>query len=213
MNRRSFLFSSSITPTVLTGTILRGYSKSADPIGIFKPLVQRDQLANPVIIQSLELYERDKNWFIRARSKDGAEGWAVGHPKKTELSQNVFTKVIAPYMREKDARDLDQLVDGVFLNGNNYKMQGQLFWVPLAAAEFAILDLLGKTAKRSAADLLGGQRKKQINLYAANNHRSKNARESLRRIIKSVKSINAKALKFKIGGRMKMIDEVPSRTK
>ena len=213
MNRRSFLFSTSITTTVLTGTILRGYSKSADPIGIFKPFVQRDRLANPVIIQSLELYERDSNWFICARSKEGAEGWSVGHPKKMELSQNVFTKVIAPYMRGKDARDLDQLVDGVFLNGSNYKMQGQLFWVSLAAAEFAILDLLGKTAKRSAAYLLGGQRKKQINLYVANNHRSKNAQESLHRIIKSVKSINAKALKFKIGGRMKKIDEVPNRTK
>ena len=213
MNRRSFLFSTSITTTVLTGTILRGYSKSADPIGIFKPFVQRDRLANPVIIQSLELYERENNWFISARSKEGTEGWSVGHPKKMELSQNVFTKVIAPYMRGKDARDLDQLVDGVFLNGSNYKMQGQLFWVSLAAAEFAILDLLGKTAKRSAAYLLGGQRKKQINLYVANNHRSKNAQESLRRIIKSVKSINAKALKFKIGGRMKKIDEVPNRTK
>ena len=213
MNRRSFLFSTSITTTVLTGTILRGYSKSADPIGIFKPFVQRDRLANPVIIQSLELYERENNWFISARSKEGTEGWSVGHPKKMELSQNVFTKVIAPYMRGKDARDLDQLVDGVFLNGSNYKMQGQLFWVSLAAAEFAILDLLGKTAKRSAAYLLGGQRKKQINLYVANNHRSKNAQESLHRIIKSVKSINAKALKFKIGGRMKKIDEVPNRTK
>ena len=213
MNRRSFLFSTSITTTVLTGTILRGYSKSADPIGIFKPFVQRDRLANPVIIQSLELYERENNWFISARSKEGTEGWSVGHPKKMELSQNVFTKVIAPYMIGKDARDLDQLVDGVFLNGSNYKMQGQLFWVSLAAAEFAILDLLGKTAKRSAAYLLGGQRKKQINLYVANNHRSKNAQESLRRIIKSVKSINAKALKFKIGGRMKKIDEVPNRTK
>ena len=174
MNRRSFLFSTSITTTVLTGAILRGYSKSVDPIGIFKPFVQRDRLANPVIIQSLELYERDSNWFICVRSKEGTEGWSVGHPKKMELSQNVFTKVIAPYMRGKDARDLDQLVDGVFLNGSNYKMQGQLFWVSLAAAEFAILDLLGKTAKRSAAYLLGGQRKKQINLYVANNHRSKN---------------------------------------
>jgi len=49
-------------------------------------------------------------------------------------------------------------------------------------------------------------------LYIANNHRSKDPQESLRRIIKSVESIDAKALKFKIGGRMKVIDEVPNRT-
>ena len=141
------------------------------------------------------------------------KSWSVGHLKKWSLVKMSSLEVIAPYMRGKDARDLDQLVDGVFLNSSNYKMQGQLFWVSLAAAEFAILDLLGKTAKRSAAYLLGGQRKKQINLYVANNHRSKNTQESLHRIIESSKGINAKALKFKIGGRMKKIDEVPGRTK
>ena len=74
-------------------------------------------------------------------------------------------------------------------------MQGQIFWVSLAAAEFAILDLLGKTAKRSAAYSQMDKGKKQINLYAANNHRSKNTQESLHRIIiESVKNINAKAL-------------------
>jgi L-alanine-DL-glutamate epimerase-like enolase superfamily enzyme len=190
----------------------QAHSKSADPIGTFKPLIQRDRLPDPVIIESLELYERSGNWFIRARSKDGAEGWSVGHPSKMVLSQNVFTKVIAPYMRGKDARDLDHLVDEVFLSGSNYKMQGQLFWIQLAAAEFAILDLLGKTAKCSASDLLGGPRRKQIDLYIANNHRSKSPKESLRRIIKSVNNIDAKALKFKIGGRMKVIDGISGRT-
>ena len=146
------------------GGLPQAHSKSADPIGTFKPLIQRDRLLDPVIIESLELYERSGNWFIRARSKDGAEGWSVGHPSKMVLSQNVFTKVIAPYMRGKDARGLDQLVDEIFLSGSNYKMQGQLFWIQLAAAEFAILDLLGKVAKCSAADLLGGQRRKQIDL-------------------------------------------------
>jgi L-alanine-DL-glutamate epimerase-like enolase superfamily enzyme len=213
MNRRSFLFSTSIpAAAVLMGEIPQGHSKPADPIGNFKPLIQRDRLPDPVIIESLELYKRGGDWFIRARSKDGAEGWSVGHPGKMELSQNVFTRVIAPYMRGKDARDLDQLVDGVFLSGSNYKMQGQLFWTQLAAAEFAILDLLGKVAKCSAADLLGGGRRKKIDLYIANNHRSRDPEESLRRIIKSVEAIDARALKFKIGGRMKVVDEVPNRT-
>ena len=54
-------------------------------------------------------------------------------------------------MQNKDARYIDRLVDGVYLHNSNYKMQGQLFWVALAAAEFAIIDLLGKTAMCSAA--------------------------------------------------------------
>ena len=213
MNRRSFLFSQSIpAAAVLMGGIPQGHSKPVDPIGNFKPLIQRDRLPNPVIIESLELYKRGGDWFIRARSQDGAEGWSVGHPSKMALSQHVFTRVIAPYMRGKDARGLDQLIDGIFLSSSNYKMQGQLFWIQVAAAEFAILDLLGKVAKCSAADLLGGQRRKQIDLYIANNHRSKEPEESLRLINKSVEGIDAKALKFKIGGRMKVMDEVPNRT-
>lgn len=213
MNRRTFLHSASIplVSTIMRGTP-KGYSMPSDPIGKFDPIVQRNRLPDPVIIQALELYEKNDNWFIRARSKDGAEGWSVGHPKKMELSQVVFTKVISPYMRGKDARDIDFLVDGVFLSDSNYKMQGQLFWVALAAAEFAILDLLGKVAKYSVAELLGGQRRKQVDLYIANNHRSKDVRESLRGIIKSVNKIDAKALKFKIGGRMKLVDAVPGRT-
>ena len=165
-----------------------------------------------MIIKSLDLYEKNGNWFIRARSKDGAEGWSVGHPKKMELSQLVFTKVISPYMKNKDARYIDRLVDGVYLHNSNYKMQGQLFWVALAAAEFAIIDLLGKTAMCSAAELLGGQKRKNVDLYVANNHRTKNVHDSLRQIIKSVNSINAKALKCKVGGRMIVVDTVPNRT-
>ena len=214
MDRRNFLFSACIpAAAALAGGIHAGHGKPVDPIGVFKPFIQRDRLPDPVIIESLDLHERDGNWFIRARSRDGAEGCSVGHPGKMELSQRVFTRVIAPFMRGKDARDLDQLVDGVFLSGSNYKMQGQLFWIPLAAAEFAILDLLGKAAKCSAADLLGGQRRRQIDLYIANNHRSREPRESLRRIIKSVASIGARALKIKIGGRMKVVDQVPDRTR
>ena len=78
---------------VLVGAIPQGHSKPAEPIGTFDPFIQQDHLPGPVIIDSLDLHERDDNWFIRARSRDGAEGWSVGHPSKMELSQRVFTKV------------------------------------------------------------------------------------------------------------------------
>ena len=87
MNRRTFIYSSVIP---LLGTIMRGPSKSygitSDPAGDFDPIVKRKNLKEPVIIKSLDLHEKNGNWFIRARSKDGAEGWSVGHPKKMELS-------------------------------------------------------------------------------------------------------------------------------
>lgn len=213
MNRRAFIYSSVIP---LLGTIKRGPSQSygmiSDPAGDFNPIIQQKLLKDPVIIESLNLYEKNGNWFIRVRSRDGVEGWSVGHPKKMKLSQLVFTKIISPFMQNKDARAIDTLVDKLYLHNSNYKMQGQLFWVALAATEFAIIDLLGKTTKCSAATLLGGHRRKLVDLYVANNHRTKDVKDSLRRIIKSVNSIDAKALKFKVGGRMKVVDTVPHRT-
>ena len=206
MNRRSFI------KTMALASAMPVVARASDPLGEFPRFVQRGKLTHPVIIKSLDLFERGGNWFIRARSRDGAEGWAVGHPKQMALSQRVFLDVVAKYLRGKDARDLDALVDGVFTTGSNYKMQGQLFWVAVAAAEFALLDLLGRVANQSAADLLGGAKRQQIDLYIANNHRHLGAEASLRKIVASVDGIGAKAVKFKIGGRMKNEDQISGRT-
>ncbi len=216
MNRRTFI--SKAAPLALApgslGFAASNASKNpaADPIVSDGPLLKRELFTSPVIIESLDLFERDGTWFVRARSTDGAEGWAVSHDKKMPLFYPIFLKVVAPHMIGKDARDIDQLVDSVFLIGSNYKMQGQPFWVPVASAEFAILDLLGRIANQPVGELLGGIRRQQIPLYIANNHREYGAEESLKRIVESVESIDAKAVKFKLGGRMKVIDQVPRRT-
>ena len=183
-----------------------------DPIGRYGPFLRRDRLPDPIIIESIDLFERDRTWFVRARSKEGAEGWAVSHDSKMPLYHPIFTRVVAPHMTGKDARDIDRLVDSVYLSGSNYKMQGQPFWVPVASAEFAILDLLGRVANQSVASLLGGVLRTDIPLYIANNHRGVDAKESLKRIIASVDKIDAKAVKFKLGGRMKSVESSPNRT-
>ena len=213
MNRRNFLSAITAGAGGRAASVCAADLGQSDPIGDFSEFIDRTALPDPVIIDSLSLFERGGNWFVRSRSKDGAEGWAVGHPSKMQLCAAVFSKVVAPYFRGKDARDLDRLVDGVYLSGSNYKMQGQLFWVAVASAEFAILDLLGKVADRSAAALLGGERRKKIDLYVANNHRHLGPEASLRKIVASVEEIGARAVKFKIGGRMKVVDQVPDRTK
>lgn len=182
-----------------------------DPVASPAFLQQRF-FPSPVILESLDLFEREGNWFVRARSTDGAEGWAVSHPSQMKRYFPIFLDVVAPHFIGKDARNIDRLVDGVFLEGSNYKMQGQPFWIPVASAEFAVLDLLGRIANQPVGELLGGILRKDIPLYIANNHRQHDAEESLKRIIASVDRINARALKFKLGGRMKMVDQVPGRT-
>jgi len=176
------------------------------------PLMAAGGFDEPIAIESVSLFERGGDWFVRVRSADGAVGWSVGHPGKMELGAAVFTKVLAPFFVGKDARRIEALVDEVFSTGANYKMQGQLFWVPLAALEFAVLDLLGKVAGKPVAALFGGIRRRSIPLYIANNHRAHGAEESLQRIVASVDSIGATAVKFKLGGRMRVRDQVAGRT-
>ena len=84
--------------------------------------------------------------------------------------------------------------------------------VALAAVEFALLDLLGQASRKSAVELLGGKRRDSFGLYIANNHRHLGPEASLKKIVASVESIEAKAVKFKIGGRMKVVDQVEGRT-
>ncbi|MEM7697079.1 MAG: mandelate racemase/muconate lactonizing enzyme family protein [Verrucomicrobiota bacterium] len=211
MKRRSFLYHASAFagagPTMLMAS--EGRSEPAEDL---PAVLKRDLLPDRIRIDSLSLFRRDGNWFVRARSADGAEGWAVAHPFRTEHCYPVFTKIVAPFFEGRDARDLEQLIDEVFLSGSHYKMQGQLFWVAVAAAEFAVLDLLGKRSQLSAVELLGGRKRDTIDLYIANSHRHLSPEESLQRIVASVDTIDARAVKFKIGGRMKSTDQVPGRT-
>ncbi len=216
MKRRTFLRQSAGAAAAIALAPQSLFGDSKDPIGHFEPFLDRSKLPDPVRIASIDLFKRAGNYFVRVRSQDGAEGWAVSHPSVMGLCFPVFLKVVVPSLIGKDARDLDRLLDEVYLGtgaGSHYKMQGQLLWVAVASAELALLDLLGKVANQSAANLLGGAKRKQIDLYIANNHRSRDPEESLRRIVASVDRIQARAVKFKIGGRMKVVDQVPGRTK
>ena len=86
----------------------------------------------------------------RARaSQSGATGIAAAHPDVLESSWPILIQRVAPFFIGKDARDLESLMDGVYLANSNYKWQGLPFWVPVASVEIAMLDLLGKVARQA----------------------------------------------------------------
>ena len=41
------------------------------------PVLRRERLGDPIVIESVELLRRDDQFFVRVRSKDGAEGIAL----------------------------------------------------------------------------------------------------------------------------------------
>ncbi|MDZ7305418.1 MAG: mandelate racemase/muconate lactonizing enzyme family protein [candidate division KSB1 bacterium] len=177
-----------------------------------KPVLRAELFKDPIIIAAIDLLKNGEEWFVRVRSKDGAVGMAVSNNERMDAFYPILTKIVAPYFIGKDARQLETLIDGVYVHDSNYKLQGLAFWMCVASVEFAILDLLGHLAGKPVGDLLGSVTRNEIKVYRANNDRGLSAEESVRRTKKRVEEIGAKALKFKVGGRLGFTDSPPGRT-
>lgn len=214
-NRRQFI------ETALTGSaaaVLPGFSlqsenlkekyKKLDEI-IGRPVLKRELFPSPVIIDTLELLKFDKNFLCRVRSKDGAYGISVANNEQMKSLYPVFLNRLQPFFIGKDARKLETLIEEVYVYQSNYKMQNLALWVPLATIEFAILDMLGRISDKSIGQLIGEIRNSKIAVYQANGERGITAEVTLEHLIKEVGETKAKALKFKVGGRMSNNFEEP----
>ncbi|MGH8248470.1 MAG: mandelate racemase/muconate lactonizing enzyme family protein, partial [Gammaproteobacteria bacterium] len=106
-----------------------------------KPLFNLHKVSTtPVKIASIDLLRTGEHYFVRTRSTDGAEG--IARTKQIEDFIPIFERRVAPFFLGRDARDLESLIDGVYIQ--NYKMAGQAFWCPVAFVEQSLFDLLGK---------------------------------------------------------------------
>ncbi|WP_339924368.1 mandelate racemase/muconate lactonizing enzyme family protein [uncultured Cyclobacterium sp.] len=166
------------------------------------PVLNLTSFTAPVWIKSIELLRKENNFLCRVRSNDGAEGISVSNNMQMIHLYPIFVNRIQPFFIGKDARNWEQLIEEVYVFQSNYKLQNLALWVPLATLEFAVLDLLGKMANKSMGEMLGEIHHPKIAVYQANNFRGKSAEESIGLIEDQVRATAAKALKFKVGGRM-----------
>jgi L-alanine-DL-glutamate epimerase-like enolase superfamily enzyme len=162
------------------------------------------------MIASVELLKGPRDFLVRVRSRDGAEGLAAGHPDVLETTWPILTRRVAPFFVGKDARDLERLIDGVYLASSNYKWQGLPFWVPVASVEIAVLDLLGKVAGKPLGELLGGVSTRDVAVYRASGNRGNSPDEEIAYLRRLVEETGAKAIKFRLGARMR-VDEASTR--
>src|SRR5215471_8145008 len=181
-----------------------------------QPVLKREFFPNPIIIETLELLRYRDNFLCRVRSRDGAEGLSVGHSGLNALWP-IFNHNLQPFFIGKDARDLDLLLEKVFIYGFNFRYNGISIGMPLATIEFAILDLLGRVAGKSLGQLIGDVQHPEVTVYQATEYREKSVAESLELIKRDVAEYNAHALKIKIGGLMFMTTDItavgpPGRT-
>ena len=175
------------------------------------PVLRRELWPAPVPIASIELLKGPADFLVRVRSRDGAEGLAAGHPDVLETAWPILTKRVAPFFIGKDARDLESLVDGVYLASSNYKWQGLPFWVPVASVEIALLDLLGKIARKPLGELFGAVVRRDVAVYRASGNRGNSPEAEIAYLRRLVDETGAKAIKFRLGARMRFDDDSTRR--
>jgi L-alanine-DL-glutamate epimerase-like enolase superfamily enzyme len=209
MNRRAFL--SSVSAGAGAALLLDAAEEKNDAIPEYqRPVFDlRKHLPNPVKISSVELLQSGKSFFVRTRSTDGVEGVVL--TKDMEDFVPILLRRVIPHFVGKDARDVESLVDETYIA--NYKLSGQAFWCPVAYVEQSLFDLMGKTAHKQAAELMGGVLRKEIPVYLSGSGRETTAEEEVEVYERGVETTGAKAVKFKIGGRMSANrDAYPGRT-
>ncbi|HEY5511017.1 MAG TPA: mandelate racemase/muconate lactonizing enzyme family protein [Prolixibacteraceae bacterium] len=212
-NRRNFI------STVLTGGLAAATiplsacgseKKTANPLTDLKsryarldqilqqPVLKKELFTTPVIIESVELLRFGKSYLCRVRSKDGAEGISVAHSGMSTLFP-IFLSTVQPYFIGQDARELDLILERIYIFNFNFRLNGIALGLPLATVEFAILDMLGRMAGKTMGELIGEIHNPEVGIYVATEFRERPLEEHFDLIKKAVSEYDTHALKVKIG--------------
>jgi L-alanine-DL-glutamate epimerase-like enolase superfamily enzyme len=129
----------------------------------------------------------------------------------------IFLRNVRPFFLGKDARELDLILEKVYIYDFNFRLNGLALGIPLATLEFAILDMLGRIVNLPVARLIGEVHHSEVAVYMATEWREKPVDESLRLIREAVAEHDINALKIKVGGLMFMTTDMyaagpPGRT-
>ena len=218
-NRRQFLavaagagaFSS--LPAHSSGIENTGFSVAELDKAASAPMLDLESLKSPVTIESIRLLRKGWECFVHVRSTDGAEGVSVTNSRAGYLHP-ILNELVIPYFIGKDARDLESHLFGVYRHRSNYKLQGLALWCPVAWVEFALLDMLGRIGDQSIGELLGSVVRREVPYYVASGRRDTAPEEEVDHLLGLIERTGAKAVKFRVGGRMsRNVDAMPGRTK
>jgi L-alanine-DL-glutamate epimerase-like enolase superfamily enzyme len=231
IDRRTFLTNALATSTLATTTLAtesRGWGKEPSlgaeerpPRGLEERLdqimrskvVRTEKIARPVKIESIELLQSGRDHYLRTRSSDGLEAITVPHQAKIGDMQWILNKRVIPPLIGQDGREIEELIWKIYRHASNYKMQGLSLWICVAAVEMGILELLCQAAQVPLAALFGERLRDDVVIYTASGNRGNQPEVEIDVLRKLVAESGAKALKFRLGGRMNRdADSLPGRT-
>jgi len=178
-----------------------------------EPVLQKDLLPEPVILESMELLRHGSEILVRARSKDGTEGLSVTNSWWLFDTHPIFLRRVAPQLVGKDGRDLEAHLEALLRQDITYKLQGLALLSCVAAAEMAVLELLGRVSGKPIGDLLGGVRRRDIPVYRASGNRGNTPEEEVEFLRGLVAETGASAVKIRLGSELgENRDSAPGRT-
>jgi L-alanine-DL-glutamate epimerase-like enolase superfamily enzyme len=163
-----------------------------------EPVLKTELLKEAVIIESMELRRYNNSWIVHVRSSDGAEGYSIAHSTISTLFP-VFLRNVQPFFIGQDARELDFILDRIYIYNFNFRYNGITLGLPLACAEFAILDMLGRMTGKTMGQMIGDIHNPEVGIYVATEFREKPFEEHVDLIRKAVSEYDTKALKVKVG--------------
>ena len=176
-----------------------------------RPVVDFSAVKSPVVIDSIRVLKNHGECFLHVRSKDGAEGISVTNGR--EYLHPILKELLVPYFLGKDVRDLETHLWELYRFQSNYKMQGLAFWSPHAWVEFALLDMFGRILGKSIAELIGGVVREEVPYYVASGRRDSTPEEEVEYLQGLLAETGARAVKFRLGGRMSLnADALPGRS-
>lgn len=166
----------------------------------------------PIKIASFDAFRFEGHFLLRVRSEAGVTGVVTVNDRLAYLWP-ILEQFIIPFFQGQDARDLRRLVNEVYTYRSAYKLAGIAFWNPVAYAELAVLDMLGRQAGVSAGELLGTVIRQEIPVYLSSLRRDTTAEAEVAWLAARLRETKATAVKLKIGGRMSHnADAFPGRT-
>ena len=163
-----------------------------------QPILKKELFPEPVIIQTVELLRYNNSFLCRVRSTDGAEGISVAHPNMAGLFP-IFMRNLRAFFTGQDARELDLILERVYIYNFNFRLNGLALGLPLATLEIAILDMLGKIANKPLAQLIGEIHSSEIGLCMATEFRELPLEDHFERIKDEVARYDVNAVKIKVG--------------
>jgi L-alanine-DL-glutamate epimerase-like enolase superfamily enzyme len=172
----------------------------------------RALLPDRITIRSVDLWimPNSNATLVRVLSEDGVEG-VVRASTKVEHTAQFFKDFAVPRFTGNDARDVADTIRKAARE--DYEYAGLPYWATLGQVELAIWDLLGRSARKSCAEMIGPVLNTSIPIYMSSNKRDTTPEAEIAHLQQRVAETGARCVKVKIGRRMGYNSDMqPGRT-